>query len=78
MLTHTPTGLSPEEEHIAFNSTPDRQSLLGSHGQRPWVYLVLNMHFAEAGLAFSVRGSSSSLLFVFRLPVVKLLLDIEN
>ena len=38
----SPTGLSPEEERIAFNSTPDRQSLLGSHGQRPWVYLVLN------------------------------------
>ncbi len=35
-----PTGLSPEEVPIAFNSTPDRQSLLGSHGQRPWVYLV--------------------------------------
>ena len=37
----SPTGLSPEEERNAFNSTPDRQSLPGSHGQRPWVYLVL-------------------------------------
>src|SRR6516162_7105273 len=38
-----PNRAFPEEERIAFNSTPDRLSLPGSHGHRPWVYLVLTI-----------------------------------
>ncbi len=41
MLFLQPNRAFPGGRAYCINSTPDRQSLSGSHGQRPWLYLVL-------------------------------------